>query len=148
MEKTEFCQYYWVMSKAKESIPATQKALQAWQSELRKLEKRLGEWSEALAERERILEEQEQCFEQAVETADDAVVQRYAQIGEDPDTMIEDECDCGPEEAAAGCDCPKCERRNKIANHRLTKPEKPEIKGDEVTWLEELWRLEDKRKKK
>jgi hypothetical protein len=142
------------MSKPKSSVPATTKALQAWQSELRRLEKRLEEWANALAEREENLEQQEEAFADALDMASGEEVQRYADSFP-PDGPDDEDGDCGctPEDAEAGCDCPKCEDRRirTEAYHSPTiitdRRPYPGDKGDEVQWLDNLWKLEDKRKK-
>jgi hypothetical protein len=154
------------MSKPKSSVPATTKALQAWQSELRRLEKRLEEWSNDLAEREENLEQQEAAFADAVENADGETVQLYADHfshdDDEDDGMDCDENDCGctPEDAASNCDCPKCTgaRRDwvKAGDEILPPGSRIDISrafqrqpvGDEVKWLENLWKLKDDRKKK
>jgi hypothetical protein len=151
-------------------VPATTKALQAWKSELRRLETRLGEWANQLAERERVLEEQEAAFEAALDNADEKVVERYASTWEDAhgdeceltmdaDGNVHADCGCLDTDAGAGCDCPKCQntRANWVGGTDFTNyftlhhgqqasPKQPV--GDEVKWLENLWKLEDKRKKK
>lgn len=131
---------------------ADRKALAAYFSELRRWAKALGRWEASLDEREA-------AFERAVDQADDDAVQRYAgsfepDRGADRGTVVEfscghehavsyppeDECDCGDEEAATGCPCPKC---SKVRMVWFAK--EPAGKGDEVEWLESLWKLEDRR---
>jgi hypothetical protein len=151
------------MSKPKSSVPATTKALQAWQSELRRLEQRLEEWANDLAQREEILEEQEEAFATAVDGADGETVQLYADhvaqdsgsylIDENGDIREENDCGCTPEDVEEGCDCPKCEsvrHQERVAtDQRKTEAAKAKkgVQGDEVQWLENLWKLNDKRKK-
>jgi hypothetical protein len=137
------------MSKPKSSAPATTKALQAWQSELRRLEKRLEEWANALAQREETLEQQETALANAINEAESGVVQRYADnLSDDSGTMVDDDedfdgdCGCTADDAKAGCDCPKCEEMKKVsAKLKGTS----QYIGDEVQWLENLWKLKDKR---
>jgi hypothetical protein len=125
------------MGEPKPSVPATTKALQAWQSELRHLEKRLEEWSNDLAVREEDLEQHEAAFASVLDKADDETIQRYADYLED--------CGCTAEDAANGCDCPKCEQfRSKASSPTIAVPGD---KGDEVEWLENLWKLKDGRRK-
>lgn len=160
------------MSKPKSSIPSTTKALQAWQSELRRLEKRLEEWANDLAQREEILEEQEEAFATAVDEADGETVQLYAskfppdsrkgagRLKDDecycdegtcdihPDQ--DGECGCTPEDSKAGCDCPKCEKMRTVAGgvrRSAVLNLSAANLGDEVEWLDNLWKLDDKRKK-
>jgi hypothetical protein len=157
------------MGKLKSSIPTT-KALQAWQSELRRLERRLEEWSAALAKREKTLEQQEAAFDAAIENADGETVQLYADRFSHDDDMLDScgdsHCGCTPEDAASNCDCPKCVRAradwaaegDEIPRKfplsdgfgfPLETPAKQQLPvGDEVKWLENLWKLEDSRKKK
>jgi hypothetical protein len=155
------------MSKPKSSVPATTKALQAWQSELRRLEKRLEEWSNELDAREETLQQQEAAFEGVLNGADEATVQRYADSqADDPEECYQDgDCGCTSEDAASNCDCPKCEstrtdwiKAGDDRKHPLSdgfgfpiitpRRESPKPAGDEVTWLENLWKLKDDRKKK
>jgi len=151
--------------KTKSSVPATTKALQAWQSELRRLEKRLVEWEHALGEREENLEKQEAAFEAAVDGANEETIKMYADKFK-PDIFNHEDChstqdhygDCGctVEDAEDGCDCPKCAGLRDQGADRTQYQEKVAIdqlksaaaKGDSVQWLESLWKLEDKRKKK
>lgn len=129
---------------------ANRKALAAYFSELRR-------WAEALRRWEADLDERETAFEKAVDEADDNTVQRYANgvavgvdwstghysvVGEDG-TVEEDDCDCGDEEATAGCTCPKC-RKIMAQWYSVNDPVLPA--GDEIEWLEKLWKLKDERK--
>jgi hypothetical protein len=118
---------------------ADRKAWQSFYSELRR-------WAQALEQWESDLDEREAAFEQAVEEAPDETVQRYAEsvgntvVDDDEDEM---DCECDAEAAAAGCDCPKCEMMRKDWVEQSKGPEKA---GDGIQWLEDLWKLEDKRK--
>jgi hypothetical protein len=73
------------------------------------------------------------------------------------------DCGCSPEDAAANCDCPKCKSTRqdwiKAGDSRkfplsdgfgfpIIAPRREPPKGDEVTWLESLWKLKDNRKKR
>jgi hypothetical protein len=149
------------MKPTKPKTPATTRALQAWQSELRRLESSLMQWQEDLNERdseldkrEAVLEEQEAAFADVIAEADDPTVERYASTWED----AHEDCDCvcDDEDAGGGCDCDKCEntRENWVKSFkedynfdmpRFHQP-KPVI-GDEIRWLEKLWKLKDSRKK-
>jgi len=114
--------------KTKSSVPAT-KALQAWQSELRRLEKRLEEWSNELTVREENLERQEAAFEAAVDGASEETIQMYAKSfpSDLPASLPDDE-----------------DYQGDVATRSVPIPNI----GDEVKWLENLWKLEDSRKKK
>jgi hypothetical protein len=130
------------------SKTADRKALAAYYSELRR-------WAQALEQWEADLDEREAAFEQAVDAAPDETVQRYAEsIGTAVDEDDEDEmdCECDAEAAAAGCDCPKCEeiRAAWVEESHLRKEARKAgakfiTKDDEMKWLDDLWKLEDKR---
>lgn len=129
---------------------ANRKALAAYFSELRR-------WAEALRRWEADLDERETAFEKAVDEADDNTVQRYANgvtVGADwsaghdrsvsyTATEEDEDCDCGDEEATAGCSCPKC-RKIMAQWYSANDPVPPA--GDEIEWLEKLWKLRDERK--
>jgi hypothetical protein len=147
--------------KTKSSVPATTKALQAWQSELRRLEKRLEEWHNELTAREKTLEQQEAAFADALDNADGETVQLYADKFSPSDEPCDEDCGCTPEDAASNCDCPKCsstrtdwaDTKHPQTNGFGFPDDEPILSvrqpaGDEVTWLESLWKLEDRRKKK
>lgn len=133
---------------------ASRKALAAYYSELR-------QWAQALEGWEAALLKQERSLEKALSKVPDEVIQSYAQYnGDDPrDIDIDDEdCDCTDEAAAAGCDCQKCEdtreawarfadeKLKPVRSFKLKKEPDAIIRGDGVQWLEDLWKLEDKRK--
>jgi hypothetical protein len=134
--------------KTKSSAPATTKALQAWQSELRRLEKRLVEWEQALGEREENLEKQEAAFEAAVDGANEETIKMYADKFK-PDlpksTTLPDDDECYCEEGTCNI-----HPNQDFVQHCIQKDQtqKQVAIGDEIKWLENLWRLEDKRKKK
>ena len=135
---------------------AERKAWQAYYSELRR-------WAKALERWEADLDEREAAFERAVEDAPDDAVQRYAGNFVEDDCCCDEgtcnihpnqdygedemDCDCDNQAAIAGCDCPKCEmmRKSWLEQDKKKKKVKEPI-GDDVKWLENLWKLEDKRK--
>lgn len=129
------------------------------------MEKRLAEWDAELTKREKTLEQQEAAFEEIVDGADEETIQMYADhFSEDSESPDGNDCGCTAEDAASNCDCPKCEKQRTDWVGTGFQPMRfdwsiglpPERKhalmnnpvGDEVNWLENLWKLEDKRKKK
>lgn len=115
---------------------ADQKALNAYYSELRRWAQNLAEWEQNLTAREAALEE---------------------------------ECDCSPEDAMDGCECPTCENwrsanpaamrigsnyvdmtRRQVPQSLMEKYVQPKAQpvGDEIVFLDKLFSLKDKRKKK
>jgi hypothetical protein len=116
--------------------PATTKALQAWQSELRRLEKRLEEWSNELTVREENLERQEAVFEATVDGADEETIKMYAKSFPSDAPKTEDDDD------ECYCDEGTCNI------HPQDFVKHTPVPGDEIKWLESLWKLEDKRRKK
>lgn len=116
---------------------ADRKALAAYWSELRR-------WAEALKNWEADLDHREAVLEAVIEDADDETVRRYAGAVSEED---EDEgCGCTVEDAKDGCECPTCmDWRQGQATAAKAKKAKESL-GEEIKWLEDLWKLEDKRK--
>jgi len=118
---------------------ADRKAILAYHSELRR-------WAEALRRWEADLDRRENNL------IDFSREEREAM--DDGDTMVDDDgdemdCDCTSEEAEAGCDCPSCEKWRSDRAKAMMKSQQAAVKaGDEVQWLEELWNLPDRRRKK
>ena len=112
-----------IMNPAPPKPPATadRKALAAYYSELRRWAKALERWEADLDQREADL----------------------ADYSYDED---EDECECGPQDALEGCDCPMCVNYRALLRQQNPQPQPPQ--GDEVVWLEKLYALSDKRRKK
>ena len=122
---------------------AGQKANAAYYSELRRWAQRLAAWEHDLQEREDILNEREE---------------------EMNDSIDEEDCECGPQDALDGCGCPTCtawrynnpaamrvhggDGRAQIITERRPLPESLKPVGDEVDFLNKLFLLKDKRRKK
>jgi hypothetical protein len=119
---------------AKPSKNATRKALEAYHSELRR-------WARELEEQQQQLEEREEALNAAMEDMDSS-------FDDDGELMLEDEeeCECGPEEAQAGCPCSTCVEWRKLQIECAMSQDNH--KGDEVMFLENLYKLKDKRKSK
>ena len=112
---------------------ADRKALAAYYSELRR-------WAQALERWEAELDEREAVLASGGDYDDDGDI-----IVDDPDM----ECDCTTEDAESGCDCPACEKwRSERAKRMMQRQQAAATAGDEVQWLENLWNLPDKRRKK
>ena len=112
---------------------ADRKAILAYHSELRRWADALARWEANLDKRENALMEHEN---------DGSLMDDY-----DPGDM--EECDCTVEEADAGCDCPACERfRSERAQKMIARQQEAVKAGDELQWLEDLWKLPDRRRKK
>ena len=79
----------------------------------------LRRWAKALADWEADLDEREAAFED----------------------YDDEDCGCTIEDAKAGCECPTC-----MDWRDFRRPGPDELDGDGVKWLEDLWKLEDKRK--
>jgi len=115
---------------------ADHKAVTAYYSELRRWAQALESWEVALDQRETELADAINDFEE-----DDENV--YVEGDED------ERCECGEEEAEAGCDCPKCMTwRSNRAKQMMERQQAAVKAGDELQWLENLWTLPDKRRKK
>src|SRR5271156_1582968 len=114
---------------------ANRKAVAAYFSELRRWAQALESWEAALDQRETELAEAINEFE------DDENV--YVEGDDD------DECNCTPELAEAGCDCPKCTMwRSNRAKQMIVRQQDAVKAGDELQWLENLYKLSDKRRRK
>jgi hypothetical protein len=126
---------------AKPAVNATRKALLAYHSELQKYHQKLREWETLLSKRNKELMEARDAFEEMV-NADE-------EWGFDLD---DDECECGPSDAIDGCTCETCcsWRDDNPAAMRVHGKEAklPVVAGDEVQWLEKLFDLKDKRRRK
>jgi hypothetical protein len=134
---------------------ANRKALAAYFSELRR-------WAEALKRWEADLDERERDFEDRFNQSDEEGSAKLKTVwddendhyGVDSDLLddpiySEDECDCTTAEAEAGCDCPACvEWRSRRAKKMMQRQQEAVKVGDEIQWLENLWNLPDKRRKK
>jgi hypothetical protein len=132
---------------------ATKKALLALQSELRRLERALQEKEERLEHWEADLQEREADWQEAMcGVGDDDYEECEAESAE--------ECDCGPQDALDGCECFTCESWREynpaamraagsryMVTERRPMPESLK-QGDEVDWLNKLFLLKDKRRKK
>jgi hypothetical protein len=131
------------------SVPdrATKKALLALQSELRRLERTLQEREEFLKAYEQRLIERDQQLERDVadlEDCDGFECDEYECEAEE-----RDECDCDHLDAEEGCECATCQ----FYSQEQSKRETPQIENAagrqaEVDWLEKLFTLKDKRRKK
>jgi len=133
----------------KPEIKATRKALLAYHSELQKYHEKLVQWETLLTQRNADLIKMREDFEVLVE-----------QSGYDWDDEDDDEeCECGPTEALEGCPCETCESWRdmnpaamRAAGSKFTdtsrRPVPAVAAGDEVQWLESLFTLKDKRRKK
>lgn len=126
------------------SVPdrATKKALLALQSELRRLERTLQEREEFLKAYEQRLIEREQQLERDVADLEDY---------DDCDGYVceaeeRGECDCDHLDAEEGCECATCQFYNQEQSKRETSPQVGQ--QAEVDWLEKLFTLKDKRRKK
>ncbi len=112
----------------------TQRALDAYASELRRYEMKLAEWQADLEARECDL--------------DTAITQGWAD-GDDP---YDDEvCECGPQDAIDGCECATCgcwrdAHKATMAYERSDAKALNAVQGDEVEFLERMFKLKDKRK--
>ncbi len=121
---------------AKPDTTATRKALLAHHSELQKYHEKLAQWENLLVQKNAELIEMREEFEEMVEAEG---------YGWDEDE--DEECECTPEDAKAGCPCGECDEwRFFNQTGRAKKEEKPVIVGDEVVFLEGLFKLKDKRK--
>jgi hypothetical protein len=133
-KKIKFLQYYWDMNPAPPQPPAKnadRKAILAYHSELRR-------WADALARWEADLDRREQAYH-----GDDG------SLMDDYDPGDIEECDCTVEEVDAGCDCPACERFRSERAQTMMKRQQEAVKvGDEIEFLENLWKLPDRRRKK
>jgi hypothetical protein len=122
---------------------ATEKALSAFHSELRRYRDVLETFA---ADLEKFSDELNQ---RAQELAD-----RGKYLNDD-----KDECDCGPQDALDGCECDTCTEWRALRVHaghdepapRTTTSDEPlylmqQPAGDEVNWLEGLYKLKDRRK--
>lgn len=139
---------------------ATKKALLALQSELRRMERVLHEREERLERWEAELQEREMVIK-ANELEDEIAGFEGWQDGDVCEGEEIDECDCVPRDALDGCDCERCEHwrdlnpaamrahgSDYVVTDRRPLPESLKPKGDEVDWLEKLFTLKDKRRKK
>lgn len=114
---------------------ADRKAMAAYWSELRR-------WSEALAQWEADLDRRE------TELAS-AEAEGYIEDCDAMDSDTIDACGCTSEDAEDGCDCPPCESWRSNRAKAMMKKQQAAVKaGDELQWLEELWQLPDKRRRK
>jgi hypothetical protein len=125
---------------------ADRKAVAAYYSELRRWAKSLEQWEAELAQREVDLDRDM--------VAAGPMTEQQDHYGVDDDLLdepieSEEECDCTTQEAEAGCDCPACEEwRSRRAKKMMARQMEATKSGDEVQWLEALWNLPDKRRKK
>jgi hypothetical protein len=129
---------------------ANRKALAAYYSELRRWAEALERWEADLDQREAEFEEQ---FNQSDAEGSAKLKSAYDDYSDDGDTMVDDEdemeCGCTTEDAEEGCDCPVCEAwRVERAKKMMARQQEAAKSGDEVQWLEALWNLPDKRRKK
>jgi len=123
---------------------ANRKALLAYHSEMRR-------WADSLRRWEANLDMRESQIQRDVKDLEEA--QGYNAESEtdllDPPIDTDDDCDCTTENAEDGCDCPPCrEWRSRRAQAMMASQQEAVKAGDEVQWLEELWNLPDKRRKK
>jgi hypothetical protein len=120
-------------------IKATRKALLAYHSELKKYHKKLQEWEDLLCQRNEELMEAKDEFEAMME--DDWPFEE--------DDEDEKEGECSKQDVTDDCKCDTCESWRVAAgfNLRTNEPrsKKPALAGDEVKWLESLFKLKDKR---
>ena len=117
------------------------KSVLAYYSELRRWAKALERRSDELADQETELARAMTEFEMEHNQEDSDLL----------DTPIEsdDECECTSENAEAGCDCPPCrEWRSRRAQKMMASQQAAVKEGDELQWLEDLWKLPDRRRKK
>jgi len=118
------------------------KSVLAYYSELRR-------WAETLENRESMLDARETELAEAINE-----YERMYNSHDDSDLLdtpidSDDDCDCTTESAAAGCDCPPCrEWRSRRAKKMMASQQAAVKEGDELQWLEELWNLPDRRRKK
>jgi hypothetical protein len=130
----------------KPAVNATHKALLAYHSELQKYHEKLREWEALLSKRNKELIEARDAFEEMVNAVDEDEEWGF-EFDEE-----EGECECGPSEAIDGCPCETCccwRYDNPAAMRVHSKEAKPPVvAGDEVQWLEKLFDLKDKRRKK
>lgn len=122
---------------AKPPVAATRKALLAYHSELQKYHQKLDQWETLLTQKNNELIDMREEFEEMVES------EGFEWEGED-----EDECECNGWDAQQGCECGTCEVWRKENDCPLEPEEKPTAAaGDEVQFLENLFKLKDKRRK-
>jgi hypothetical protein len=108
---------------------ADRKAMAAYWSELRRWAEALANWEADLDRREAELADPEEIY--------------------DDNGDVIDGCGCTTQDAEDGCDCPTCEDwRSRRAKGMMKRQQDAAKTGDEIQWLEDLWRLPDKRKKK
>lgn len=129
---------------------ADRKALAAFHSELRRWADALTRWEASLDVRETQLANDVQF----VEEMEHWKPSRADSVDEDSDLLdtpidTDDDCDCTTENAKDGCDCPPCrEWRSRRAQKMMVSQQDAVKTGDEVQWLESLWNLPDRRRKK
>lgn len=133
----------------KPDVRATRKALLAYHSELQKYHEKLQQWEQLLSTRNQELMEARQDFDDLMERegmgfeeecyCDEGTCNLHADYDDD-----EEDCECGPEDAKAGCPCETCFQWRKLQKEA----KQPVVVGDEVQWLEKLMTLKDKRRKK
>ena|SRR5271154_2000758 len=119
------------------------KAVLAYYSELR-------HWAETLESKESMLNARETELAEAINEYE-RHYNRHDEHSDLLDTPIEsdDECECTSENAEAGCDCPPCrEWRSRRAQKMMASQQAAVKEGDELQWLEDLWKLPDRRRKK
>lgn len=123
------------------ALNATRKALLAFESQLKAYHKKLEQWDKLLQEKTRLIEEA------TVEMFEDEDYCCYCEKGtciEHDYEEDEEECECGPEEAKAGCPCDPCATWR--VNQKRMVTNQPDVVGDEVKFLESLFKLKDVRK--
>jgi len=128
---------------------ANRKAMMAYHSELRR-------WADSLRRWEADLDQRETEIAEAINEYERTYNGSHGQHEEDSDLLdwdmpidSDDDCECTSENAEAGCDCPPCrEWRSRRAQAMMARQQDAVKAGDELQWLEDLWKLPDRRRKK
>ena len=130
---------------------ADRKAMTAYWSELRRWAEALANWEADLDKREAELEvvaSKARHFDDCFCDEGTCNIHPNQDYGEDGDT-IEEDCYCTTEDAEDGCECPACENwRSQRAQEMIKRQQAAAKTGDEIQWLEALYKLPDKRRKK
>ena len=116
---------------AKPGKDANKKAYLAFYSQLKRYHKKLEELDVRLQAKADQLKELEEMFEEI----------------DEEESKEELDCGCTVADAQAGCDCPDCDiwRDMDACRIRAEKKEAKNSKGDEVKYLEGLFKLKDTR---
>lgn len=122
-----------IKTPAKPGKDATKKAILAFYSQLKKYHKKLEELDVRLQAKEAELREIQEMFEEV----------------DEEESEEELDCGCTVADAKTGCDCPDCDIWRDMEACRIrkqgAKPAAKDGKGDEVEFLESIFKLKDKR---